>query len=189
MFLWTRPSDTEVKSFLDRQTHAALTYSTGQVSASTPKGFNVDSERFRIGTGRKLFSAATVALESWRMFEIGWLQLYPERPTVIEGTNVAMLVRHFGFWSLNGCRVVERMSATDSRFGFAYGTLDDHAESGQEWFSVELDPADESVWYAIKAVSRPSALLAKLGSPLARRLQRKFRRESAIAMRSALASG
>ena len=68
------------------------------------------------------------------------------------------------------------------RFGFAYGTLPDHAEKGEERFSVEWHHEDNSVWYDILAFSRPNHPLARLGLPLTRRLQRRFARDSKRAM-------
>ena len=105
------------------------------------------------------------------------------RAAVVPGTVVAVLVRHLGFWSLNGCRVVYGIAGDDSReFGFAYGTLTNHAEIGEEMFTVSLRPRTGEVSYLIRAVSRPRALLARLGYPVTRSLQARFRRDSAIAM-------
>jgi hypothetical protein len=44
------------------------------------------------------------------------------------------------------------------RYGFAYGTLPEHAEAGDERFAVELRPEDETVWYDIYAFSRPKGI-------------------------------
>lgn len=74
-----------------------------------------------------------------------------------------------------------------SRFGFAYGTLPGHVECGEERFLVECDD-DGTVWYDVQAFSRPMHILTKLGYPLVRRLQKRFVRESAEAMRRAAAS-
>ena len=96
---------------------------------------------------------------------------------------------YLGCWSLHACRVVERLPTSPDRLvhGFAYGTLHANAERGEELFAVELDVADGSVWYRIRAVSRPHAVVARLGYPLARRLQRRFRQDSGRAMRAAVA--
>ena len=74
------------------------------------------------------------------------------------------------------------------RYGFAYGTLPEHAESGEERFTVEWHEADDAVWYDILAFSRPQQLLAQLGYPFTRRLQKRFARDSAAAMRRAVKS-
>ena len=75
-----------------------------------------------------------------------------------------MRARHFGFWSLNACRIVYTIDEEGPvvRFGFAYGTLPDHAEQGEERFSVEWHHEDGTVWYDILAFSRPNHPLASL---------------------------
>ena len=35
------------------------------------------------------------------------------------------------------------------KFGFAYGTLPDHAATGEERFLIEWNQDDDSVWYDI----------------------------------------
>jgi uncharacterized protein (UPF0548 family) len=100
-----------------------------------------------------------------------------------------VLIRHFGFWSLNGCRVVyglgDRMHGP--AFGFAYGTLSNHAERGEEIFEVSHQAHSDEVVYRIRAASQPRAVLARAGYPLVRRLQARFRRDSGEAMRRAVA--
>jgi uncharacterized protein (UPF0548 family) len=66
--------------------------------------------------------------------------------------------------------------------------LTNHAECGEEVFEVRLDPATGEVTYRIRAVSRPRAPLARLGYPLTRMLQARFRRDSAAAVRRAISS-
>jgi len=101
---------------------------------------------------------------------------------------VATQIRHLGLWSLNGARVVYTVgSATDGdRFGFAYGTLANHAEAGEELFEVALDRRTDDVMYRIRATSRPRAVLARLGQPAVRVLQARFRRDSGAAMKRAM---
>jgi uncharacterized protein (UPF0548 family) len=64
--------------------------------------------------------------------------------------------------------------------------LPDHAAVGEERFSVEWHAADDGVWYDLYAFSRPGAVLARLGRPFARSLQRRFARDSKQAMVDAL---
>ena len=73
-----------------------------------------------------------------------------------------------------------------NRFGFAYGTLDDHMETGEERFSVEFRREDDSVWYDLFAFSRPRHPLARVGRPISRMLQRRFARDSLAAMTRAV---
>ena len=69
--------------------------------------------------------------------EIGWVEAFPRDASIESGTVVAVLIRHLGFWSLNGCRVLYHLDGGDTRFGFAYGTLTNHAEAGEELFALE----------------------------------------------------
>jgi uncharacterized protein (UPF0548 family) len=71
-------------------------------------------------------------------------------------------------------------------FGFAYGTLVNHVEQGEEIFEVSLRPETHEVVYRIRAVSRPRAVLARLGYPAVRMFQARFRRDSGEAMRRAV---
>jgi uncharacterized protein (UPF0548 family) len=74
------------------------------------------------------------------MGELGWVQLCWPNAAIHSGSNLAILVRHYGFYSLNGARIVYTIDDSPiKRFGFAYGTLEDHAESGEERFAVEWD--------------------------------------------------
>jgi uncharacterized protein (UPF0548 family) len=123
------------------------------------------------------------------MFDMPWLQLcWPDAP-IEPGVEVAVLTWHFGFWSLNIARIVYVFdeSASGRRFGFAYGTLPEHSEVGEERFGVSLDPADQSVWFEIFAFSRPK-WIAAIGYPISRALQRRFAVDSLRAMRRAVSS-
>jgi uncharacterized protein (UPF0548 family) len=88
---------------------------------------------------------------------------------------------------LSGCRVLYTVGSLDdvARFGFAYGTLTNHAESGEELFEVFIDPRTDEVIYRIRAISWPQARLARIGQPIVRRLQERFRHHSAAAMKRA----
>ena len=97
------------------------------------------------------------------------------------------MVSHFGFYSLNAARIVYTIDEAD-RFGFAYGTLVEHGETGEESFSVEYSTETGEVWYDLYAFSRPGSLLAKLGYPLSRHLQKRFARDSKLAMLRAVAN-
>ena len=119
---------------------------------------------------------------------MGWIEIAPKDAPIAEGSCVAIIVRHFGFWSLNASRIVyviEKHGALE-RFGFAYGTLPGHVEQGEERFSVEYHPDDNSVWYDLFAFSRPRHILARLGYPMSRQLQKRFARDSLKAMRRAV---
>jgi uncharacterized protein (UPF0548 family) len=118
------------------------------------------------------------------MFSMPWVRLHWPSAPIQVGTDVAVSTHHFGFYSLNACRIVYVVDEEGpiERFGFAYGTLGEHAESGEERFTVEWNREDDSVWYDILAFSRPRQMLARLGYPLSRLLQKKFAKGSKLAM-------
>jgi uncharacterized protein (UPF0548 family) len=179
-----RPGEAAIRQFLADQAPLQLTYEPVGISSASLPHHSVDEIRVRIGTGRESFERAKLALESWDHFDLGWVFAWCAAPAPLPGADVAVAIKHLGFWSLNGCRVLGRFPAHDDdpRYGFYYGTLSSHAESGEELFAVEIDPTDGSVWYQIRAVSRPRAWLAIAGYPYTRWLQRRFRRDSVKAM-------
>jgi uncharacterized protein (UPF0548 family) len=92
------------------------------------------------------------------------------------GDLVAMQVRICGLWWVNPCRVLRRCDSS-STDGFVYGTLPEHAECGEEMFAIEQQE-DGSVWYVIRAFSRPRHWMVWAGFPLARWWQCRFVRDS-----------
>jgi uncharacterized protein (UPF0548 family) len=187
-----KPSTEKLRDFLAAQSKLDLTYpAVGATAAVPPAGYVVDRTRIKLGEGAGTFAAAQAALGRWEHFRLGWVETWPPDTPIQPGQVVAVIARLFGLWCLNACRLVYVVNEERpiQRFGFAYGTLPEHAESGEERFTVEWHEADATVWYDILAFSRPQQLLARLGYPLARRLQKRFARDSAAAMRRAVANG
>jgi uncharacterized protein (UPF0548 family) len=91
-------------------------------------------------------------------------------------------------WALNACRVVYVVSELGERerYGFAYGTLPDHMEQGEELFVVAWDVRSDRVTYEVTAYSSPRHWLTRVGGPAARSTQHRFRRDSARAMQRAV---
>ena len=185
MFLARRPSANEIDRFLEASRALPLSYGPPGIVREARASVPLDEQVVVIGHGRGDFERACAALVAWKQSNIGWAQVFSRNAGVEVGTVVAVLIRHFGFWSLNGCRVLYHVgSPDDTRFGFAYGTLTNHAECGEELFEVSIDPHGV-VSYRIRATSRPRAALAWLGQPIVRALQARFRRDSAAAMKRA----
>jgi len=185
MFFAQRPSREAIDRFVRDSQELPISYGPiGIVNSETPCR-DLDEATVTIGRGRADFERAKSALVAWKQFDIGWVELVPPHALVEVGTVVAVLIRHLGFWSLNGCRVLYTVGG-DHRFGFAYGTLTNHAESGEELFEVRLDPGNEDVTYRIRATSRPQAVLTLIGQPIVRRLQARFRHDSASVMKRAM---
>jgi uncharacterized protein (UPF0548 family) len=184
MFLATRPTEEAIARFVRSSQGLALSYSPVGIVKTRTVRRDLDEEVVTIGHGKADFERARGALNAWQQFDIGWVELFPRDAPVEPGTVVAILIRHLGFWSLNGCRIVYAVGDRDrgARFGFAYGTLTNHAEAGEELFEVFLDSASDEVLYRIRAVSWPRGLITRLGQPFVRALQARFRRDSAKAM-------
>jgi uncharacterized protein (UPF0548 family) len=74
------------------------------------------------------------------MFGMPWVNLHWQSAPIVVGTDIAVSLHHFGFYSLNACRIVYLVDEEGAvkRFGFAYGTLAEHAESGEERFTVSV---------------------------------------------------
>lgn len=185
MFLLSKPDETFIRLFLERQKGEPFSYpEVGASSGLAPVGYNVDHNRILLGEGHETFLRAIGAVKGWKMFDFAWLELcWPDTP-IVEGATVGILVRHLGFWSLNACRIVYVIEEKGEveRYGFAYGTLPAHAERGEERFSVEYHQADAQVWYDLYAFSRPRHALARASYPVSRLLQKRFARESKKAM-------
>ena len=127
-------------------------------------------------------------MHQWKMFDFPGVWLcWPTTP-IQPGKVVAVLIKHFGFWSLNLCRIVYVIDEDTStrRFGFAYGTLDEHAEQGEERFTVEWNRTSDLVTYDILSFSRPGDWKTLLTYPLARWLQKHFVDNSLSAMARAV---
>lgn len=185
MFSLRKPSEQKCQAFVESQAKLNFSYAAvGATATKPPDGYIVDHTRIKLGEGEQVFQAAKAALERWEQFHLGWVQVHDPGTPIEAGKPVAVLAHVVGLWTLNACRIVyvvnERGPVTT--FGFAYGTLPEHAESGEERFTVEWHQPDNSVWYDILAFSRPNQLLVRLGYPVVRRLQKRFARDSAAAM-------
>jgi len=187
MFLARRPTLHVIDRFLRESQDLPLSYGPIGIVRTRPEGFDVDEVTVAIGQGQADFERAQAAFLAWKQFDIEWVETFPRQASIEVGSVVAVLIRHLGFWSLNGCRVVYNVGSPGDvdRFGFAYGTLTNHGESGEELFEVFIDPTTDAVMYRIRAASRPQAPLAQLGKPIVRALQERFRNHSVAAMKLA----
>ena len=203
MFLPGKPSEETVAQFIASQRDLPFSYTEVGATEDTATadqlpGYNVDHNCIRLGRGEQTYERAVSALRSWRQFELGWVSVVPPGQSLAAGSTVAVRFRVFGMWWLNAARIVysidESMEAgvagnidggqaRNARFGFAYGTLPDHVERGEERFRVEWR-ADDSVWYDIHAFSRPKHPLVRLGYPVARILQKRFVKNSLAVMKA-----
>lgn len=191
MFLLRQPSPEAIQRFISSQRELPFSYpEVGATGRELPADYIVDHNRIKLGTGKELYDRAGAALRNWKQFDLGWVRMVPPDTPIEVGAVVAILTCHFGFWSLNACRVVYLIDEDGpvKKFGFAYGTLSSHVERGEERFTIEWHRADDTVWYDILAFSRPNQFLVRLGFPLARRLQKRFAKDS-LSVMTAVANG
>jgi uncharacterized protein (UPF0548 family) len=180
-----KPSVKKLRDFLAAQSKLGFTYpAVGATAAVPPAGYVVDRTRIKLGDDARIFTAARAALERWEHFRMRWVESWPPETPIQADQAVAVIAQLFGLLWLNTCRIMYIVDEDGpvKRFGFAYGTLPEHAESGEERFTIEWHQQEVAVWYDILALSHPQQLLARLGYPLARSIQKRSARDSAAAM-------
>ncbi len=190
MYLFQKPDDARIRRFLADQSRLDFTYASvgSTMEGHYPLGYKVDHHRICLGTGLTTFDIARRALRDWQHFKFDWIELHRPQADPEPGQTVGVLAQALGLWVLNACRVVyvvdEQLPIR--RSALAYGTLPDHAESGEERFQVEWNADDDSVWYDILAYSRPNQWLSRLAYPYVRCKQKQFARGSMRAMQVAI---
>src|SRR5678816_3909294 len=103
-FFLRRPSKKDVARFLTASAPLSLSYSPG--TTGSDHGYAIDETVGTIGQGDCDFAYACDALRHWEQFRLSWLVVLPHGAPVDPGTTLAVRIRHLGFWSLNGARVV-----------------------------------------------------------------------------------
>lgn len=185
-----KPTGATIRRQLAAQSNCDFTCHHPEITAAgalanRPHPYVVDHTLCQLGSGEATYRAAITALTNWQQFALGWLQATPTDTPIETGAVVAVTARVLGVWSVNFARIVytiDDQQCPIRRFGFAYGTLPDHVEAGEERFLIEWDTRDDTVYYDIVAYSRPRHPLARLGYPFVRLMQKRFGRESAATM-------
>lgn len=190
MFFLTRPAPAALDRILADCADAPLTYTAvGATRATPPAGFYVDRYQAELGRGQDAFARARAAVDRFVMYPQPWTHVHRTFDRPYDGAMFVAVIRHMGFWSANPSRIVYTLDETDAgvqRYGFALGTVAGHAETGEERFEVSRDTRTDVVTYHVIAFSRPYELLARLGTPIARALQKRFARQSRQAMTDAV---
>ena len=190
MFRLTRTKSQERTDLLAAAREASLTsphlltLKDGPVG-TLPRGFAHDRSYSSIGQGAQAFATAREVFRRWEQFNLGWVQVASPVPNIVPGELVAVEAHTAYLWSMNINRILEVVDSP-TQFGFLYATTTLHVEEGQERFVIEFDTASESVFYLIEAISRPRHILARIGYPFSRAMQRRFGRDSHMRMRSCL---
>lgn len=172
-----KPNEQNLIHFLEESKKLNFSYAEiGATQSKFPIGYDHDLNGIYLGNGAEVWGNAKNAIRNWEMFFGNWACLFPKETPIEKGETVVMCVRVFGTWWRNSCKIVYTFDEPN-RFGFAYGTLMNHFEQGEEIFMVEKDE-EGNVFYKIQAFSKPRFWLVKLGYPFARFFQKKFVRES-----------
>lgn len=140
-----------------------------------PPGYNHDRYVEVIGNGKQDFDLAIKGFECWVCQSNSGL-LVPTLDLALEvGTTIYFGLKMgpivLGFPD----RIVYRKVA-DTRYDYAYGTVQGHPETGEELFRLDLRDNGDVV-FTIICFSRVVAPLAKLAYPISRFLQKRISRK------------
>jgi uncharacterized protein (UPF0548 family) len=171
-----RPSPETVQRLLAEARSAALTYpEVGATRAlDLPSGYRHDRYEIQLGRGQEIFERGGSALRRWQAQRGAGIEVVPGDAGVDEQETFVLLLNVGGLWSAAPCRVVYVVEEAD-HIGFAYGTLPGHPECGEAAFAVSRDPTG-AVWFRLWSFSRTVDPLARLGAPVARRIQKRVSR-------------
>ena len=149
-----------------------------------PKGYHHVRMEERIGDA-DAFELAATGLRTWVAHEGAGLRVYPKEP-VAQGASVVAVTSIGPMQMAAPCRIVAVFKEPDT-FGFSYGTLPGHPESGEESFVLEL--RGDATYFIVRAFSNPVDPLARLSGPIGRAVQRSVTRRYLSALRRFVESG
>jgi uncharacterized protein (UPF0548 family) len=171
LFQFSFPTTAQLDVLIAHQKEQPTTYNRLNL-----KGFDHDDNCVYLGTGDDVWQAAKRAMAQWAMFPDGWARIYYQNPVFTEGAIVVMCARVFGVWWLNASRILYVLN-DDRQYGFAYGTLPNHVETGEELFKISKNEQDD-IYFSLTAFSRPRFWPVRLTYPLSRIFQKKFVKDS-----------
>src|SRR5262249_31839879 len=158
-----RPDESRLGALLADCRNAALTYEPvgGSLDGVAPDGLHW--HRWSVPLPADAFERAKEGIAAWEVHRGAGLSIVADG-TISVGTNVAMSAPlPVGFVDVT-CRIVATVDE-ETKYGFAYGTLPTHPETGEEAFIVVSDV--DGVRFDVQAVSAPRHPLARLVPPLA----------------------
>ncbi len=179
-----RPSDEKLIGIWEEQSSLPITYKNAGMTRGGPHGgYRHHGATISLTPGS--FTRAREHLRAWGAQRGAGFGVYPERP-VAQGMAVLVYGRLGKLYTSVCCRVIYIID-DDDRWGFAYGTLPHHVERGEESFIVSKDK-DENVTFTVESLSRPAALLARLGAPITRLVQNKVTLRYIDALRASVSA-
>jgi uncharacterized protein (UPF0548 family) len=161
-----RPRPEALAEHLRRAEASEVTYeATGMSVGQADPGALPSYERhLEVGRGDDAFARACEQLRRWRQHRAIAASVHPGLPPLEEGTTLLVLLPLVVATLVVPCRVVAVVDEPD-RFGFAYGTLPGHVETGEEAFVVERRP-DGEVRFTVRVVAEPATPVLRAIGPL-----------------------
>lgn len=143
----------------------------GATAGELPAGFHHLRRSQVIGHGQERFEWAAEQVMTWQVQRGAGLEVTASADRAALGVVVLSALRLGPLRVVVPCKVVAVVDEPTAK-GFAYGTLSGHPERGEERFTVTLED-DGRVVLHIVAFSRPATWVARLGAPIAARIQRR----------------
>jgi uncharacterized protein (UPF0548 family) len=172
LFSLRRPSADGLQRVLESSRDRAPTF--GFVGATRSvvsiEGFRFDTYSGVVGHGDADWNTAKKGLRSWAAHAGFGASVTPSDAPLVEGETVVLAATVGPLHIVIPCRIVYVLDE-ENRFGFAYVTLPGHPECGEEAFMLERRGDD--VVFTMSSHSRPAELLAQLGAPASRAVQRR----------------
>jgi uncharacterized protein (UPF0548 family) len=158
----------------------ATSVATATATAPPPTGYRVYERTVRIGEGSTRWEFASTAVLHWGVKTRSGFTVLADDPASSAAPAVTLdqrywLIAHVGPFRIREPIQVVAVVDEPNRSGFAYGTLAGHPVSGEEAFIVDRH-ADDSVWFTLRSVSRPSTGIWRLAYPGVTLAQRCYRR-------------
>jgi len=186
VFSLRRPSPADLARVTARQADRELTYAEHCATrGSMPAGYHHDQWDADLGGfDEVVFERLSAALMDWQVQRGAGISIYPVVP-VQTGLTFSFWFRLAGAYVTAAGRVVYVTGEADRR-GFAYGTLPQHPERGEEAFHLVRDGS--RMLFRITAFSRPRQPLVRLGAPVSRLVQLRMNQAYLRAVRAEAAS-
>jgi uncharacterized protein (UPF0548 family) len=186
MFSARRPSTADLAQVVAQQDGCELTYAEqGATLGLPPASYRHDRWEADLGSfDEATFDRLGAAVCNWQVQRGAGLTIYPMHPAR-PGLTFALSFRVGGVYVVAAGRVVY-LTSEPGRRGFAYGTLPQHPEQGEEAFHVVRDGS--RMVLRITAFSRPRHPLARAGAPVARLVQVRMNKAYLRSMRASAGS-
>jgi uncharacterized protein (UPF0548 family) len=176
VFTLGAPSPAKLDELLERARAASPTFS------GATDGLRYDTYSGVIGHD---WARACDGLRAWAAHAGADIRVVPEAAPLTVGETIVGCGPVLGpLHVVIPCRISSVVDAAD-RFGFTYVTLPGHPECGEETFVLSRDGDD--VVLTMSSYSRPAELLAQLGGPVSRLIQRRTNHAYIAGMRAYVA--